>query len=121
MATMGRPKKEIDQKTFEGLCAIQCTLTEIASVLQCSEDTVENWCKRTYKATFSEIFKKYSAAGKASLRRIQFKHAEKSVPMAIFLGKNWLGQTDRIEQTINEVEDLSALADLLNGSEEKND
>ena len=29
----GRPRKEIDQHTFEGLCEIQCTLEEIAGVL----------------------------------------------------------------------------------------
>ena len=32
-----------------------------------------------------------------SLRRIQWKHAEKSVPMAIWLGKQYLGQKDIIE------------------------
>jgi hypothetical protein len=33
--------------------------------------------------------------------------------MAIFLGKNLLGQTDRVEQTVMEVEDLTSLADML--------
>ena len=56
-----------------------------------------------------------------SLRRIQFRLAENSVPMAIFLGKNWLGQTDKVEQTITEVEDLSALADMLRDDGEETD
>lgn len=97
MAKMGRPRIEIDEQQFEGLCSLQCTLQEMAGFFHCSEDTVENWCKRTYNITFSEAFKKYSAKGKMSLRRIQFKLAEKSAAMAIFLGKNYLGQRDRYE------------------------
>ena len=33
MAKTGRPKIEIDQKQFEGLCAIFCTEEEIAEML----------------------------------------------------------------------------------------
>ena len=40
--------------------------------------------------------------------------AEKSVPMAIFLGKNWLGQTDKAERETGDVEDLAPLAEMLN-------
>ena len=91
----GRPKKEIDKNTFEKLCGLLCTLDEIAGFFNCSPDTIERWCKREYKANFAEVFKKHSAAGKISLRRYQFKLAEKSAAMAIFLGKNYLGQSDR--------------------------
>lgn len=94
MAKMGRPRKEIDQQVFENLCHLQCTEVEIADFFKCSVDTIENWCKRTYKTTFSEAFIKYSAGGKISLRRTQFKLAEKSAAMAIFLGKQYLGQKD---------------------------
>jgi AraC-like DNA-binding protein len=113
MAKRGRPRTEIHAETFEKLCGLQCTLSEIASWFKCSEDTIERWCKKQYQTTFAETFKRYSANGKISLRRYQFKMAEKSVPMAIFLGKNWLGQTDRIEQNVREVEDLTPLAELL--------
>ena len=113
MEKMGRPPVEIDQNTFEKLCAIQCTEEEIASVFGCCDDTITNWCKRTYGETFSEVYKKHSGKGKASLRRIQFKLAERNPGMAIFLGKNWLGQTDKVEQTVVEVEDLSPLAEML--------
>ena len=93
MAT-GRPKKEIDKKIFENLCGLQCTLEEIAGVFDCSPDTIERWCKREYKQTFAEVYKKHSAKGKTSLRRTQFKLAEKSAAMAIWLGKQWLGQKE---------------------------
>lgn len=91
----GRPRKEIDKTNFEKLCGLLCTLDEIAGFFNCSPDTIERWCKREYKANFAEVFKRFSAAGKISLRRYQFKIAEKSAAMAIFLGKNYLGQSDR--------------------------
>lgn len=107
MAKMGRPRKEIDRLQFERLCAIQCTEEEIAGIFDCSVDTIENWCKRTYKTTFSEVYKIHSASGKASLRRTQFKLAERSAAMAIFLGKQYLGQKDTVEY-----EDKEAIARL---------
>ena len=91
----GRPRKQIDVATFEKLCGMQCTLDEIAGILKCSPDTVERWCKTHYGETFAETYKKQSATGKASLRRTQFKLAEKSAAMAIWLGKQYLGQRDR--------------------------
>lgn len=97
MAKMGRPKKEISKEQFEKLCGLQCTLDEIAGFFNCSADTIERFAKSTYNTTFAETYKEYSAQGKISLRRYQFKLAEKSAAMAIFLGKNMLGQKDRIE------------------------
>ena len=110
MAT-GRPKKEIDKKIFENLCGLQCTLEEIAGVFDCSADTIERWCKREYGETFAETYKKHSAKGKMSLRRIQFKLAEKSAAMAIFLGKNYLGQKDNIIETDEQT--LQAVGEAL--------
>ena len=97
MARTGRPKKEIDKRQFETMCAILCTEVEICNILDVSEDTINRWCKTEYNLTFAETYKKLSANGKASLRRMQFKLAEKSAAMAIFLGKNYLGQTDKDE------------------------
>lgn len=92
----GRPRKEIDQPTFEKLCEIQCTLEEIAGVLRVSEDTVERWCERTYEVGFADAYKKFSATGKTSLRRQQFELARKgNATMLIWLGKQYLGQTDK--------------------------
>ena len=110
MAT-GRPRKEIDKKIFENLCGLQCTLEEIAGVFDCSVDTIERWCKREYRETFAEVYKKHSAKGKTSLRRIQFKLAEKSAAMAIFLGKNYLGQKDNIIETDEQT--LQAVGEAL--------
>ena len=113
MAKTGRPKKEIDKTQFEKLCGIQCTLVEIAGIFDCCEDTIENWCKKTYGITFSEVYKTYSAPGKASLRRLQFKLAERSAAMAIWLGKQYLGQKDTVE--IENKEALERLDNILQG------
>lgn len=98
----GRPRKEIDQQMFERLCSIMCTLDEISGFFNCSEDTIERWCKRTYTETFAEVFKKKSANGRISLRRTQFKLAETNAGMAIFLGKNYLGQRDNHEVQVTD-------------------
>ena len=113
MAKTGRPKKEIDKTQFEKLCGIQCTLVEIAGIFDCCEDTIENWCKKTYGITCSEVYKTYSAPGKASLRRLQFKLAERSAAMAIWLGKQYLGQKDTVE--IENKEALERLDNILQG------
>ena len=94
----GRPRKKIDQKQFEQLCALQCTLEEMCGFFECCTDTLETWCKRTYKKNFSEVFKEKRGLGKISLRRAQFRLAEKNAPMAIWLGKQYLGQRDDPEK-----------------------
>lgn len=105
----GRPRKVINKETFEALCSIQCTQSEICSVLKVCEDTIFDWCKREYGAPYSDVYKKYSENGKASLRRIQFALAKKNPAMAIFLGKQYLGQRDVIEQ------DNSAKIEVVTG------
>lgn len=89
---------KIDQKQFENLCAIQCTREEILSIFGVSRDTLLRWCKDVYGTDFETIFKEKKQYGKASLRRRQWNLAEKNVSMAIFLGKNMLGQSDNPEQ-----------------------
>ncbi len=107
---MGRPQIKIDEATFKKLCGMMCTLDDIAGFFDCSPDTIERWCKRTYDMTFAETYKRYSAMGKVSLRKLQFKLAEKSAPMAIFLGKQYLGQQDHIEVVDNTpIERLDAI------------
>lgn len=94
MAKTGRPPKEFDQELFEQLCGIMCTEEEICDIFKTTDKTLAGWCQRRYKTTFSEAQKRFSARGKLSLRRYQFKLAQKNASMAIFLGKNYLGQTD---------------------------
>lgn len=91
---MARPRKEIDKQQFEKLCSIQCTLSELAGFFGCSEDTIERWCRREYGVRFAEIYAQKRGIGKISLRRAQFRMAETNPTMAIWLGKQYLGQTE---------------------------
>ena len=104
MAKMGRPRKEINKTEFEKLCFLQCTEREFCSWFDVSDETLNKWCKENYDGrTFLDVFKEKRENGIMSLRRTQFQLAEKSPAMAIFLGKNLLGQTDKMEQTVNDV------------------
>lgn len=111
MAQMGRPRKEIKQDVFEKLCALFCTEEEIADFFECTIDTINNWCKKTYGETFSDVYRKKKVGGKISLRRSQIRLAEKSAAMAIFLGKNYLGQKDDYTDTNEDM--LSKLDEVL--------
>lgn len=102
MAKMGRPRKEINKTEFEKLCFLQCTRSEFCTWFDVNGDTLNRWCKENYDGrTFSTVFQEKRENGLISLRRTQFQLAEKSPAMAIFLGKNLLGQTDKVEQTQN--------------------
>lgn len=116
---MARPRKDIDRKDFESLLALQCTLEEVTAFFDhkldgCSADTIERWCKRTYKENFADIAAKKRNLGKISLRRAQFELAKKNGAVAIFLGKNYLGQTDKIISETAE-DNNGQLAELING------
>lgn len=108
---MGRRPKEIDQKQFENLCGLQCTYDEICSWFDVTDKTLNSWCKRTYGKNFSEVFREKRGRGKISLRRTQWELAKKNASMAIFLGKQYLGQSDQggvvTEKDIREEDALS--------------
>jgi len=104
---VARPRIEIDKAAFENLCAIQCTLNEIAYFFSCSDDTIERWCKREYGEGFAVVYKKKSSKGKISLRRTQFKLAETNTSMAIWLGKQILGQKDY--EMLGEIEPIEVI------------
>ena len=108
----------IDKKQFENLCGLQCTLLEICDFFDVEDDTLNSWCKKTYGTTFSEVFKLKRGKGQISLRRMQRKLAEKNAAMAIFLGKQYLGQKDKIEYTDDGMksinENINNIANLLN-------
>lgn len=91
MAKRGRPIIPIDPKQVEALAAINCTVEEIACVL--------NVDKRTIERRFMPHLIKGRENGKSSLRRMMYEKAkEGNVVMMIFLSKNMLGYSDKVEQ-----------------------
>ena len=81
------------RRVLQGCGRLGCTLDEVAGVLQVTADGLEAFFRREPHAR--TLFKNSRMEGKVSLRRIQYSLAPKSAAMAIFLGKNELGQSDR--------------------------
>lgn len=126
---VGRPKivwtnKEFAQ--FENMCFVQCTLEEIEFVMNIDRKTIYRLCKEHYKdkdgnpLDFSTVYKKYSEGGRWSLRRYQMESAKKgNVTMQIWLGKQWLGQSDKQDIEISEEKDY--VFNIIPASENKGD
>jgi hypothetical protein len=96
--------KPMTDKEFEQLInmiRIACTAEEISSVLGMCEDTLNTRIAERQidgVRNFSELYKKHSGEGKASLRRAQWKSAQDgNVTAQIWLGKQMLGQRDKHE------------------------
>ena len=90
---MARPKKyQIDTSQLQKLATLGCTNKEMADFFGCSADLLEK--------SYSEFLTKGRAEQKMRLRQLQWKACENgNVSMLIFLGKNMLGQQDKIETT----------------------
>ncbi len=90
----------IDWEKVDNMCAIQCTGEEIAGVLDIDYDTLQRACKREKNLLFADYIGQKKSGGKMSLRRKQYSTAMAGNPtMLVWLGKNWLGQTDKIDTT----------------------
>lgn len=92
---MVRPQKPINWEHFEQLCALQCTQSEMSSILHVDEETLSNRVKEHYEVdSYSLVYKRFAETGKCSLRRNQFVLSKRNASVAIWLGKIWLGQKD---------------------------
>tara|TARA_R110002020_G_scaffold285000_2_gene500567 strand:+ start:603 stop:974 length:372 start_codon:yes stop_codon:yes gene_type:complete len=115
----GRPQKEIDYTQLDKYCAIQCTGEECAALLEMDYDTLNRGLKRDGFGGFTDYFEQKSSFGKASLRRRQYKLAEEGNPtMLIWLGKQWLGQSEKKEITIADKEELTPWDNIEAGEDE---
>lgn len=104
MKRVGRPKKVIDMHQLEELCRIQCTEEEIAAVLGVSTE----WLRYQKKnKTFFAVMQAGRERGKESLRRKQYDLAMSGDRvMLIWLGKQILGQADKMEQSVTDLPPL---------------
>lgn len=90
------PKMDASPQTLQqlaGLGSIQATKPEIAAVFGVALPTLRIYFKKYPEALAA--YENGKGLGKMSLRRRQWKMAEKNPTMAIWLGKNWLDQSDR--------------------------
>ncbi len=114
---VGRPKIELNLGELERLSRLNCTMPEISAYFDIPLRTLED--KFTNEPEVRKAIEKGRATGMLSLRRkqIQIMEETNNSTMAIWLGKQMLGQTDRqeIRQDINieerKVLDVSRLSD----------
>ena len=111
---MARPKKEIDYTKVLELSSIMCTQEEIANILGVDRRTLLR------DEEFCHIYKKGMDNGRESLRRKQFKLADNNATMAIWLGKQYLGQKDIVNHEIKDTR-VVIKNDLLDIEVEKED
>ena len=94
----GPKPKVIDYTKLDAMCAIHCTGEECAAILGMDYDTLNAVLKRDGHGKFSDYFNIKGSNGKMSLRRKQYDQAMSgNATMLIWLGKQWLGQTDKHE------------------------
>ena len=114
---VGRPKINLNLEELERLSRLNCTIIAISAYFDIPLRTLEK--KFTNEVDVRKAIEKGRATGKLSLRRrqIQIMEETNNPTMAIWLGKQMLGQTDKQEivQDINiedrKVLDISRLTD----------
>lgn len=91
---------------LEKLAGMQCTDEEIAAWFGVSTRTIE---RRRKSRVFADTIERGKAKGRISLRRAQLKMLENgSATMGVWLGKQYLGQTD--EMNLNGIVQLMVAA-----------
>ena len=94
---VGRPKIKIDWKTVDKLLFIQATGEEIAGFLDIEYKTLQRKCLDEKKKNFVQYSQEKRGVGKISLRRHLWQQAEKNPTSALWLSKQHLGFTDKVE------------------------
>lgn len=118
--SIGRPKSVLNWREFEYLCSIGCTLEEIAGFFQIAKSALQVRVQQEFGETFTERYEKLSQGMKVALRRKQLSVAmEGDTSMLKFLGKNALGQKDKLDFD-GEVK-VNSWVDLVNNLEPAKD
>lgn len=120
---VGRPTVEFDVKAFNDLIALGCKQDEICWWFRdekgkpANPDTLSRWCERTFGQNYQDYSRQNSGMYlKITLRRNQLELSKKSAAMAIFLGKNYLGQTDKDDTDVKLTEARTAQIEAGQGS-----
>ena len=112
---MPRKRIEVDPEQVRALARLGCTWDEIAGVLKIARGT---FTVRMKEKKYRDAYDQGVAEGDVSLRRAQYDSAMKGkTGMLVWLGKNRLNQTDRVE-TKNEttIHDGGNALDKLSGA-----
>ena len=110
---VGRPKIELNLLELQKLCRLNCTMPEIAAFFDIPLRTLED--KYTNDEAVRRSIDKGRNQGKLSLRRKQLQILDETnnPTMAIWLGKQLLGQRDK-HDIVTEDKSTTRLTDALN-------
>ena len=98
MAKTGRTQATIDWDTVGKLLEADCSGESIAAQFGVHRTTLYNRCKADLGLTFSTLSQQKKMLGDNLLRAKQYQTAMSgNVTMQIWLGKQRLGQTDKLE------------------------
>jgi hypothetical protein len=90
----------IDPIQLGKLAELCCSIEEVAAYFRCSTTTIHSRLKRDPLKT---VWESGLARGRISLRRAQLQAAHSGDrTMLIWLGKQLLGQTDKVEQEVKQ-------------------
>jgi len=112
----GRPTIPIDWDRVDRLLSVHCPGTEVAAALGIHADTLYLACVREKGKSFTDYTAEKRQKGNTLLREAQANKAlvDQDNTMLIWLGKVWLGQTDKLiiatsddSKMINEVQGTS--------------
>ena len=92
---MARPKLEIDANEVYKLAQLGCPNTEIAAWFGCDQETISR--------RFRDELDKGRSNLRMSLRKWQIEAAKRgNVAMMIWLGKQMLGQSEKVDQLVTQ-------------------
>ena len=99
---IGRPNFEFTPKVLEqikNMASYMCSKAEIGKIIGCSESTINR------NQSAQESWEQGVALAKQAIRKTQFDISTKlnSSIMAMWLGKVYLGQTDKVQNTDDNV------------------
>lgn len=115
---MGRPKKEFRWDLFDKLCAFPMTCEDISSLMDIHISTISRTVMKETGITFEEYKYKKQSKLRMTLLQKQIEVATAgSIPMLIFLGKNYLNQHDGRQVLDKTFEDAARL--VINMDEKK--
>lgn len=98
---MARPVKFVDFDKLARICQYPMTNEDIASLMDLSVDTIYRAIKKEYGIDFAEYKTQKQSSLRFTLLARQIEAAKSgNIAMLIWLGKNYLGQSDKLEQDV---------------------
>lgn len=95
---VGRPKKKFDWDKLDLILQFGATYLECEEILGIAESGLKRQIKKKHDCNFEHYRDKKMSRAKQNLRRKQYELAMSgNATMNIWLGKQWLGQSDKQE------------------------